>query len=899
MIPGECLIPAIDGDVTLDGEKKRIGLLIGIMAVIAITVTLVSLTTLYKTAFEQQRKLLVETVKSQSHLMEAIARFDARHSTDAVPGGAPAATLEQIFDAHSKIRSLNGAYEYVLARLEGEQIAFIQTRRGGEHTPHLTMPTQSDLAEPMRRALMGESGTIIALDYEGKEVLAAYEPLKTLNIGLVAKIELQKVRMPFIKAGAISIGIALALIILGVALFQRISAPIIKNLADNEKKYRALAEQLQDAKEKLQARVSSQSENLKQLNHEKSATEKYMQSVMDNSPAVIYVKDIDGRHTFVNEEFLKVFQLQREDVICKTLHDIFPKEIADELRRNDLEVLKSKKPLKYEEVVPHDDGPHNYISTKFPLFDEAGTLHAVGGVSTDITERFHIEESLRISQQRLLLHREQSPVGVIEWNTDFEFIDWNPAAEKIFGFTKEEVAGKHITDRILPDSARPAVNKVWEDLLANKGGAYSLNENTTKDGRTILCEWHNTPLVDHDGNVFGVTSLVDDVTKRQKDEENLRHSQKMDALGKLTGGIAHDFNNMLGVILGYSELIKEHASEHDPKLIKYSDEIINAGERAKKLTSKLLGFSRKAPSYAETTYVNELLHGMRHMLEKTLTPRIKLILELDENLWPVWIDKARLEDAILNMSINSMHAMPDAGTLTLSTYNMHLADSDIYNIDITSGDYVLLSVSDTGIGMTQETQQKMFEPFFTTKGDGGTGLGMSQVYGFIRQSDGNIQVYSEPGHGTRIAIYIPRYQESEAANPEENITDSLELPSGLETILVVDDEVALLNLTEEILTNYGYTVLRAESAEQALEILKNESVDLLLSDAIMPGMGGYQLATEVEKRYPKIKIQMASGFSDEGKINLTNETLHQQRLQKPFSSEKLLMRIRELLDEEK
>lgn len=220
----------------MDGEKKRIGLLIGIMAVIAITVTLISLSTLYKTAFEQQRQLLVETVKSQSHLMEAVARFDARHSTDAVPGGAPAATLEQIFDAHSKIRSLNGAYEYVLARLEGEQIAFIQTRRGGEHTPHLTIPTQSNLAEPMRRALMGESGTIIALDYEGKEVLAAYEPVKALNIGLVAKIDLQAVRMPFIKAGAISIGIALALIILGVALFQRISAPIIRNLADNEKK---------------------------------------------------------------------------------------------------------------------------------------------------------------------------------------------------------------------------------------------------------------------------------------------------------------------------------------------------------------------------------------------------------------------------------------------------------------------------------------------------------------------------------------------------------------------------------------------------------------------------------------------------------------------------------------
>lgn len=192
----------------LDGEKKRIVLLIGIMAMIAIIVTLTSLTTLYRTAFEQQRQLLVETVKSQSHLMEAVARFDAQHSNDAVPGGAPAATLQQIFDAHSKIRSLNGAFEYVLAKLEGDQIAFIQTHRGRGLSPNLTISTQSELAEPMRRALLGESGTIIALDYEGKKVLAAYEPVKALGIGLVAKIDLQEVRIPFIKAGAISIGIA-------------------------------------------------------------------------------------------------------------------------------------------------------------------------------------------------------------------------------------------------------------------------------------------------------------------------------------------------------------------------------------------------------------------------------------------------------------------------------------------------------------------------------------------------------------------------------------------------------------------------------------------------------------------------------------------------------------------
>ncbi len=502
------------------------------------------------------------------------------------------------------------------------------------------------------------------------------------------------------------------------------------------------------------------------------------------------------------------------------------------------------------------------------------------------------------TEQRLLLYREQSPIGIIEWDADFECLEWNPAAQKIFGFTEEEVKGCHITERILPESARPEVNKVWAELLANEGGFYSLNENLTKDGRTIMCEWHNTPLVDQDGNVFGVTSLVEDVTKRQRDEDNLRHSQKMDAIGKLTGGIAHDFNNMLGVILGYSQLLKGRAVGDNPKLIKYSDQIITAGERAKKLTTKLLEFSRKAPSSAETTHINRLLEDMRDMLQMTLTPRIKLEMNLQENIWPVWLDKTRLEDAILNISINAMHAMSVGGRLTLATQNVQLVDKDIHNMDINAGDYVLLSLDDTGIGMSREVQDRIFEPFFTTKEEG-TGLGLSQVYGFLQQSQCGINVESEQGHGTQIAIYIPRHHETEKEKSEERSTELMDIPSGKEVILVVDDEVALLEFAEEILTTYGYTVLCAENAEQALEMLKSNSVDLMFSDVIMPGIDGYQLATEVEKLYPKIKIQMVSGFSDDLNLNLTNDKLHQQRLPKPYTSEQVLLRVRELLDEGK
>lgn len=508
------------------------------------------------------------------------------------------------------------------------------------------------------------------------------------------------------------------------------------------------------------------------------------------------------------------------------------------------------------------------------------------------------KEAFHLSHQRLALHRANNPLGVIEWNTEFEVLDWNSAAQHIFGFTKNEVIGKHITDNILPGGTKVAVNIIWSKLLKNKGGLHSVNENMTKDGQVILCEWHNTPLVNDDGQVIGVTSLVSDISEKNKAEEHLRLTEKMNAVGKLTGGIAHDFNNMLGVVLGFSQLLKDSLKPATDNQIKYCDEIINASIRAAMLTSKLLQFSRRVPSSAEKIIINDLLNNMKHKLEKTLTPKIKLIYELNNDLWPALLDTARMEDTILHLCINSMYAMPDGGSLTLNTSNIHLSELEAVNIDIPGGDYILLSVSDTGRGMNQEVRVQMFEPFFTTKGSEGTGLGLSHVYGFVQQSNGSIQVYSKRNKGTRIILYFPKYSQDNDSNAGQNLKDYMDLPTGKETVLIVDDEVFLLDIEEEILSQHGYTVLRAESAEQALAELKNNSIDLMLCDVIMPNMDGYQLATEVNKLYPEVKIQMVSGFSDARKIKQVNEKLHDQRLLKPVSAKALLIRLRKLLDEE-
>ncbi len=397
------------------------------------------------------------------------------------------------------------------------------------------------------------------------------------------------------------------------------------------------------------------------------------------------------------------------------------------------------------------------------------------------------------------------------------------------------------------------------------------------------------------GNI--IVEVIRDISVKKRTESSLQRAQKMDAIGKLTGGIAHDFNNMLGVILGFAEILKSRLSRDEQKLNKYTDEIINAGERARKLTSKLLEFSRKAPSSDEEVSLNLLLSDIQHMLEKTLTPRIKLDYQLAEHLWPVWLDKTRLEDAILNISINAMHAMPNGGKLTISTRNTQLDDKDASQLEIPAGDYIALSIEDTGTGMDNETLQKIFDPFFSTKGEQGTGLGLSQVYGFTQQSNGGIQVDSEIGKGTRFTLYFPRPLQSSKADPGLGNSHPEATAAGTETILVVDDERALLELAREILTANGYEVLCAESAEQAMTTAKLHHFDLLLSDVVLPGTGGYELAANMQTLYPDIKVQMVSGYSDKSEADSANPTWHQQCLQKPFTTEALLKQVRDRLDE--
>ncbi len=519
----------------------------------------------------------------------------------------------------------------------------------------------------------------------------------------------------------------------------------------------------------------------------------------------------------------------------------------------------------------------------------------------DSLTQYHTE----LSQNKEHLSLTLNSIGdaVITTDSENNILRMNPVAESLTGWSFDEAKGLPLKQifNVVDSSNKKSVN-IDFDKIIESGETFHLGKHSiliSKDKTEYFIADSAAPIRDSSGKIHGIVLVFNDITEQRMKDEQLQHSLKMDALGKLTGGIAHDFNNLLGVILGYSELLISQDSKKQSKTHDYAKNIYSAGERARKLTSQLLTFSHKHTPEAAVTDINQLITSEQHMLEKILTARIELTLDLDDTLWPVYIDENLLQDAILNMSINSMHAMPDGGKLILKTQNQNLDSSYKQHLDLPTGDYIHLLITDTGIGMDRETCHKIFDPFFTTKGEQGTGLGMSQVYGFVKQSGGAVHAYSEPGTGTHISIYLPRYQYPD--NLTEDLpgtkAQSTSIQGGRETILVVDDEPALLELSCQMLANHGYHILNASNGNEALNRLQNNTVDLLLTDVIMPKMDGYQLAAIAVKKYPKIKIQIMSGYSSDREECEEDKQLSKKLLHKPFTSEDLLKRVRKTLDE--
>ncbi|WP_198262888.1 PAS domain S-box protein [sulfur-oxidizing endosymbiont of Gigantopelta aegis] len=489
-----------------------------------------------------------------------------------------------------------------------------------------------------------------------------------------------------------------------------------------------------------------------------------------------------------------------------------------------------------------------------------------------------------------------APVGIFYTDTQGNCLFVNKKWSEISGMSAKEAKGQGWIKGLHPDD-KQRIFSSW-DAFSKNNANFKL-EYRFKHGDSV--RWvlgQATAEKSNDGKILGYVGTITDITEKVTMEESLRRSQKMDALGKLTGGIAHDYNNMLGVVLGYTDLLYDSLSEH-PRLQNYVEKIKHAGQRGAKLTKKLLLFSRRQSADVETININDLLQEEKHMLEKTLTSRIQLHFELEENLWGVHLDVSELEDAILNMCINAMHAINKNGQLIIRTKNRQFNAQDAIEFALPVGDYVQLNIEDTGCGMDKHCMEQIFDPFYSTKGDKGTGLGLSQVYGFMKRCSGDIKVNSQIHQGTQFSLFFPRHHGQD--NQHKDITTPVVDWSGNENILLVDDEPALLDLNCEILSKQGYHPFSAENASQALEILKTEAIVVMVSDVVMPKVDGYELANIAHEHYPDLKIQLVSGYSSdkyalEGNSSEFNKQLSQELLQKPYSADALLEKIRTLLD---
>ncbi len=624
------------------------------------------------------------------------------------------------------------------------------------------------------------------------------------------------------------------------------------------------------------------------------ASEQKYQTLTTIAPVGIFYTDPKGKCLYVNEKWSEITGIKAENAIgdgwTKGLHLDDRENIFSEWHK----LATDNIPFKCEYRFQTTNNVRWVLGQAQANKDSNGNVIGYVGTITDITERKNAEAAVQVSERQLAEAQRMSHIGNWELDLTNDVLQWSDEVYRIFEINSDKFSASYeaFINAIHPDD-REKINSVYSESVINKKPYVITHRLLMPDGRIKYAEERCQTFFDKQGTPLRSSGTIQDITQQVQMEEILRRSQKMDALGKLTGGIAHDYNNMLGVILGYADLLKLNLDSQS-KLAEYANEIHRAGERGRKLTQKILSFARQKQVDCKIISINTLLEDEINILKKTLTARIKLQYDLAENLWPISIDEYELEDTILNICINAMHAIEGTGLLTIKTNNENIEFENARLLKLEPGDYVSLSFTDTGQGMSSDVKQKIFDPFYTTKGQQGTGLGLSQVYGFMQRSKGAINVYSEPGQGSRFVLHFQRADQAINKEQTKRATKTKEQQTNA-TLLVVDDEKALLKLTQTILSSSGYNVLIANSGKHAIEVLKKETVDLMISDVIMPNMDGYQLAAYVQQHFPQVKIQMVSGFADNQHHIETVQELEKNILYKPYRSEALLTQVKNLL----
>ena len=632
----------------------------------------------------------------------------------------------------------------------------------------------------------------------------------------------------------------------------------------------------------------------KQAEQALRASELRYRLLFEKNLAGILRSTMDGRVLECNEAFARMLGYDSISELAALNSRVLYYHASD--RERILKRLQEKKYITQEEICfRHKDGRPVWILTNLNLVEaeDEGGEPTIIGTSFDITERKESREALRESQNRFAAFMRHLPGVAFMKNRQGQYVFYNEGAQGLFALNPEDFLGKTDQEVWPAEYAKRFVASDAEVI----GGKKLLETVEAIPHQHAVHHWliYRFPILDENDEVQFIGGVGIDITERLELEEQLRQSQKMEAIGRLAGGVAHDFNNLLTVISGYSDMIMRGLPADDP-LHGSIEEVLKAASRATSLTNQLLAFSRRQVSQPKVLDLNALVANMDRMLRRVIGEHIELETVLTPGLGNVKADSGQLEQVIMNLAVNARDAMPEGGHLLIRTSNVDVARSLRPHADVRPGSYVRLTIADSGKGMDAEIMVHLFEPFYTSKSGKGTGLGLSTVYGIIKQSGGEIVVESEPGRGATFHIYLPKI--AGAIEATKSARAGSGVLTGTETVLLVEDEPGVRQLVREMLHRLGYTILEAGGGAEALRIFDQHqgSIDLLLTDVIMPHMSGRELAERLRLLRPSLKVLFISGYTDDMLAHHGMLEPNVYLLPKPFAPDELARKMREVLD---
>jgi PAS domain S-box-containing protein len=773
--------------------------------------------------------------------------------------------------------------ETQLVRKDGNNVLFLNQLRHKSQAPLQYRLPLIETQSPAVQAVLGTTGIFHGLDYRGKEVLAYLNPILETNWFLVTKID---TRQMLAESRFRNIGI-LVLVLMGTLI-----AGILARLIDISRK-------------------NTLSEALLQAERERNQTRKEIKATLYGINAGVMATGGEGLVTRMNPEAERLTGWTEKEALGQTLAEIFRIFTEDTLLPLDLplqrvliegEMIGVNNPV----LLRGRDGRQWPIAVSWsPIRAETGEITGAVLVFRDQTLRRKMEQEKAESVKRYSDLVESVHDFIWETGPDYRYSFANKRSFDVLGYTPEEFVGKSWMDLLSrEEESQDKIDAFRQILSCHQPYSQLCRTFFRKDGSRVVLESSAIPNFDQQGRFLGYRGISRDITERRKAEEEqknlqaqLLQSQKMDTVGRLAGGVAHDFNNMLTVICTYVEMTLNELPEQHP-LYKRLFEVHQAALHSADLTRQLLAFARKQVISPRLLDLNETIAGALKMLHRLIGENIELAWKPGSNLWQVLMDATQIGQILANLAVNGRDAIVDAGHLVIATGNVVIDQSNSEpGLDLIPGNYVRMTISDDGCGMNKETLSKIFEPFFTTKdASRGTGLGLATVYGIVKQNKGVISVSSRPGLGTTFNIYLPQ-AEAEILAPQAAVANAY--GKGTETILLVEDEAAILELGAYVLEQCGYTVLTARTPAKALTLVLEckEVIDLLIADVIMPEMNGPELARKIQFIRPETRVLFVSGYTAD--IITHHGVLHPDVhfLEKPFSARNLGRKVREVLDQ--